>query len=74
MPKAIDVISNVKQIEAPGSRELISGQGHHVGVLRTAGGLTDRLKKAVAPLDPVWQEEEWYQQAKSFHKHKRIRL
>ena len=56
MPKAIDVISNVKQIEAPGSRELISGQGHHVGVLRTAGGLTDRLKKAVAPLDPVWQE------------------
>ncbi len=74
MPKAIDVISNVKQIEAPGSRELISGQGHHVGVLRIAGGLTDRLKKAVAPLDPVWREEEWYQQAKSFHKHKRIRL
>jgi len=74
MPKAIDVISNVKQIEAPGSRELINGQGNHVGVLRIAGGLTDRLKKAVAPLDPVWREEEWYQQAKSFHKHKRIRL
>jgi two-component system nitrate/nitrite response regulator NarL len=74
MPKAIDVVSNAKQIEAPGSRELINGQGNHVGVLRIAGGLTDRLKKAVAPLDPVWREEEWYQQAKSFHKHKRIRL
>jgi hypothetical protein len=32
MPKAIDVISNVKQIEAPGSRELINGQANHVGV------------------------------------------
>jgi hypothetical protein len=31
-PKAIDVIPNVKQIEAPGSRELINGQGSHVGV------------------------------------------
>ena len=69
MPKAIDVISNVKQIEAPGSRELINGQANHVGVPRIAGGLTDRVKKAVAPLDPVWREEEWYQQAKSFHKH-----
>ena len=73
-PKAIDVISNVKQVEAPRSRELINGHANHVGVPRIAGGLTDRLKKAVAPLDPVWQEEEWYQQAKSFHKHKRIRL
>ena len=36
MPKAIDVISNVKQIEAPGSRELINGQGNHVGVPRIA--------------------------------------
>ena len=74
MPKAIDVISNVKQIEAPGSSELINGQANHVGVPRIAGGWTDRLKKAVAPLDPVWREEEWYQQAKSFHKQKRIRL
>ena len=38
MPKAIDVVSNAKQIEAPGSRELINGQGNHVGVLRVAGG------------------------------------
>jgi DNA-binding NarL/FixJ family response regulator len=36
MPKVIDVISNVKQIEAPGSRELINGQGNHVGVPRIA--------------------------------------
>ena len=36
MPKAIDVISNVKQIEAPGSRELINGQANHVGVPRIA--------------------------------------
>ena len=36
MPKDIDVISNVKQIEAPGSRELINDQGNHVGVPRIA--------------------------------------
>ena len=36
MPKAIDVVSNVKQIEAPGSRELINGHGNHVGVPRIA--------------------------------------
>jgi hypothetical protein len=36
MPKAIEVISNVKQIEAPGSRELSNGQGNHVGVPRIA--------------------------------------
>ena len=47
-PKAIDVISNVKQVEAPRSRELINGHANHVGVPRIAGGLTDRLKKAVA--------------------------
>ncbi|MGY8684345.1 response regulator transcription factor [Bradyrhizobium sp. UFLA05-153] len=35
-PEVIDVISNVKQIEAPGSRELINGQGNHVGVPRIA--------------------------------------
>ena len=34
MPKVIDVISNVKEIEAPGSRELSNGQGNHVGVPR----------------------------------------
>ena len=36
MPTAIDVISNVKRLEAPGSRELINGQGNHVGVPRIA--------------------------------------
>jgi len=36
MPKAIDVIPNVKQIEAPGSRELINGQDSHIGVPRIA--------------------------------------
>ena len=36
MPKAIDVISNVKRLEAPGSRELSNGQANHVGVPRIA--------------------------------------
>jgi hypothetical protein len=36
MPKAIDVISNVKRLEAPGSRELINGEANHVGVPRIA--------------------------------------
>src|SRR4029077_17283221 len=36
MPKAIDVISNVKRLDASGSRELINGQGNHVGVPRIA--------------------------------------
>jgi hypothetical protein len=36
MAKAIDVISNVKRLEAPGSRELSNGQGNHVGVPRIA--------------------------------------
>ncbi len=36
MPKAIDVISNVKRLETSGSRELINGQGNHVGVPRIA--------------------------------------
>ena len=36
MPKAIDVISNVKRIEASGSRELSNGHANHVGVPRIA--------------------------------------
>ena len=36
MPKAIDVISNVKRLEASGSRELSNGQANHVGVPRIA--------------------------------------
>ena len=36
MPKPIDVISNVRQIEAPGSRELTNGQANHVGAPRIA--------------------------------------
>jgi two-component system, NarL family, nitrate/nitrite response regulator NarL len=36
MPKAIDVISNVKRLETSGSRELVNGQGNHVGVPRLA--------------------------------------
>ena len=34
--------------------------GHHAGLPDMSGetgGLTDRLKKAVAPLDPIWREE-----------------
>ena len=45
MPKAIDVISNVKQIEAPGSRELINGQGNHVGVPRIASLFRKNLSR-----------------------------
>jgi two-component system nitrate/nitrite response regulator NarL len=36
MAKAIDVISNVKRLEASASRELSNGQGNHVGVPRIA--------------------------------------
>jgi two-component system nitrate/nitrite response regulator NarL len=32
MPKAIDVISNVKRLETSGSREFINGQDNHVAV------------------------------------------
>ena len=45
MPKVIDVIPNVKQIEAPGSRELINGQGNHVGVARIASPFPKNLSR-----------------------------
>ena len=45
MPKAIDVISNVKQIEAPGSRELMNGQGHHVAVPHIASPFRKNLSR-----------------------------
>ena len=44
-PKAIDVISNVKQIEAPSSRELINGQANHVGVPRIASLFRKNLSR-----------------------------
>ena len=45
MPKAIDVISNVKQLEASGSRELSNGQGNHVGVPRIASRFRKNLSR-----------------------------
>jgi hypothetical protein len=45
MPKAIDVISNVKRLEASGSRELSNGQGNHVGVPRIASLFRKNLSR-----------------------------
>ena len=45
MPKAIDVISNVKRLEAPGSRELSNGQANHVGVPRIASLFRKNLSR-----------------------------
>ena len=50
MPKAIDVISNVKRLETSGSRELMNGQGNHVAVPRTASLFPKPRSKDVSRL------------------------